>query len=597
MDFQEGGISEWANDGKRFLLEHFDTIKTSPSHIYHSALPLSPSSSWVYKQYIVEASTVVKVVKGVPAGWGVCSRTTRLIGYVAALSCHNNSVAVGSEYGDIIILDAITGSQSAVLSGHTNVVKCIVFSSEGTSLVSGSHDMTVKLWDVQTGGIVKTFLGHTSIVLSVFISADLTTIASGSGDETIRLWNIQTGECYQTIQNQKYRQAVKFSPKDPHHFVSIFDGKVWQWDANGSQIRPPFNGSNVAFSSDGAQLVSCFGKTITVHNSSSGTIVTEFQVVDDAHSCCLSPDNRLIAVAAGNTAYCWDITTSEPQLFETFIGHARAIISLTFSSPTTLVSASVDFSLKFWQIGAQSANPLAIDLNPISPLSAPIWSITLKSKQDIAFILCSDGVVKAWDTSTGICRISSQIQVNDGYMKDAQLVNGRLILIWHSVGRIHVWDGENEVSLWETSIPPILDIKISGDGLRVFALFDDSVLAWSLQTGEVIWEVKSKWSGHTSLIVDGSKVWVSTHPSKCKGWDFGIPGSKPVKLSNRSTPPSVKSLWDDREARIRSPATGETVFQLSRRFLDPACVEYDDSYLVASYRSGEILILDLRNVK
>jgi WD40 repeat protein len=101
--------------------------------------------------------------------------------------------------GDIIILDAITGSQMAVLSGHT-WVNCLTFSSDGKSLVSGSDDKTVKLWDMQTGGVVKTFHGHTQWVWSVSISADHTRIASGSGDHTICLWDIQTGECLCTIQ-------------------------------------------------------------------------------------------------------------------------------------------------------------------------------------------------------------------------------------------------------------------------------------------------------------------------------------------------------------------------------------------------------------
>ena len=596
MDFQKGGISEQANDGKRFLLEHFDTIQKSPSHIYHSALPLSPSSSWVYKQYIAEALPVVKVVKGVPAGWGVCSRTILLDSPTWTLSHHNNSIAVGSNHGDIIILSAITGSQSAVLSGHKSLVACVVFSSEGSSLVSGSYDKTVKLWDIQTGGVVKTFLGHTDKVWSASISADLTIIASGSFDQTIRLWNIQTGECYQTIQERKCIDIVKFSPKDPHHFISMSDSKVYQWDANCSQIRPPFDGTSVAFSSDGAQFVSCFGKTITVHGYSSGVIGAEFQVVDNAHRCCFSPDNRLIAIAGNNTAYCWDITTSKPQLVETFIGHAGHITSLTFSSSTTLVSASQDNSVKFWQIGAQSADLLAIDLKPTSPPSAPVESIILQSKQDIAFIVHFDGVVEVWDTLTGICRRSSQTQVSGACIKDAQLVKGRLILVYILFqGMIHVYDGEDKGIAWKT--PDIYDIKISGDGSRVFALSEGYVLVWSLQTGEFVGEVKSKYHEHQSLIVDGSKVWVFTPPSKYKGWDFGILGSKPMKLFNKSKAPSVRNFWVTNEARIRSPATVETVFQLSGRFLNSVCVQCDNSYLVASYQSGEILILDLRNVK
>ena len=66
-------------------------------------------------------------------------------------------------------------------------MRCVVFSSDGTSLVSGSDDAIVKLWDIQTGGVVKTFFGHTQLVLSVSISADHTAIASGSYDQTIHL--------------------------------------------------------------------------------------------------------------------------------------------------------------------------------------------------------------------------------------------------------------------------------------------------------------------------------------------------------------------------------------------------------------------------
>ena len=133
---------------------------------------------------------MVKIVKGIPDGWGVCSQTTLLGSPTQTLSCHNNSIVVGSKPGDITILCAITGSQSAVLSGHTDQVNCVVFTSDGTSLVSGSSDWTVKLWDVQTGGVVETFFGPKNAVWSVSISVDCIMVASGSDDQATCLWNI-----------------------------------------------------------------------------------------------------------------------------------------------------------------------------------------------------------------------------------------------------------------------------------------------------------------------------------------------------------------------------------------------------------------------
>ena len=571
MGFQVGVTSEWANDGQRFLLEHFDTILSSPSHTY-DALPLSPSSSWLYKHYNAEVSSVVKVVKGVSAGWGVCSRTTLLGSITWSLSYHNNSIMVGSKPSDIIILNTITGSQSAILSGHTKEVGCVVFSSDGTSLVSGSDDKTVKLWDVQTGGVVETFFGHTDEVWSVSISENCITIASGSRDATTRLWDIQTGECHCTIQQEKPVRYVIFSPKDPQHLISISGEKVWQWDHSSCQIRPPFDGGHVSFSSNGAQFISCHGKSITVYNSSSGGIVTEFQVAANAHQCSFSPDNRLVAVAADRTAYCWDITTSQPRLIETFTGHTYEITSLTFSSSTTLISASEDCSVKFWQIGVQSKDLPGFDLKPTPLPSAPITSVTLQPKEGIAITSDLDGIIKGWDISTGICKISSQTPAKSFCEIDTQLVNGRVVLVWYEGGKIHVWDTENGELLWEVDIPwsDVDCLRISGDGFRVFGLQAPSIWAWSLQKGECVWRMEIKYYGRQgSLTVDGSKIWACWPGSNYKGRDFSIPGSIPMELPNTSTPPRSNRFWDPEQARIKNPTTGEVVFQLSGRFLTP----------------------------
>jgi hypothetical protein len=99
-----------------------------------------------------------------------------------------------------------------------------------------------------------------------------------------------------------------------------------------------------------------------------------------------------------------------------------------------------------------------------------------------------------------------------------------------------------------------------------------------------------------SLIVDGSKVWAHWPQSKYQGWDFGIPGSSPVQLSNIPTLPNGRMLWNPRQTKIKSAATGQVVFQLPERFAKPVDVQCDGFYLVAGYESGEILIVDLRPI-
>ena len=598
MIFQAGVESQWTNDSQRFLLENFDTIQASPSHIYHSALPLSPSSSWLHKHYSAELSSTVKAVRGPSAEWGMCSRTVLLNSYIFALSYWNKTIAVGLYPGGIIILNAVTGSQMAILSGHTEGVDSLTFSPDGTSLVSGSNDNTVKLWDLQTGGVVKTFLGHTKRVWSVSISADLTTIASGSSDHTIHLWDIQTGECHQTIKQENPVYCVCFSPTSFQHLISRSGGKVWQWDHNGHQIRPPCDSTCTAFSSDGTQLMSCNGTVVTIQNSDSGVIVTKFHVADNNTShCCFSPDGRLVAVAAGSTTYVWDITNSNPHLVKTLTGHTEEITSLAFSS-STLISTSFDKSIKFWQIGALSADPVATDLKSTSLTSAPITSIFIQAKNGITITSDSNGMLKAWDISTGLCKASFQSPTKHFCRRDIQLINGRLIFVWCTKKKLSIWDFRKRKLLFAVDILDELDdLKISGDGSRIFCLDEDSVQARSVETGEIMDKANIEYSEkYRTLTVDGSKVWAHHSDSGYQGWDFGIPGSSPVQLSNEPILPNSSMLWDPEQSRIKDAVTGKVVFQLSGSLAKPIITEYDGCYLVAGYNSGEVLILELNHV-
>ena len=282
----------------------------------------------------------------------------------------------------------------AVLSGHTDGVNCVTFSSDGKSLVSGSSDKTVKLWDVQTGGVVKAFHGHTGRVWSVAILPDCTRIASGSGDGMICFWNVQRGECLCTIQQEDYVDHLIFSPMDPYHLISASGGKVRQWDVNGNKIPPTYDGTHIAFSPDHAQFSLCNGKAVTVQNSDSRAVIAEFHVAnDDLEYCCFSPDGRLIAAAARNTAYVWDITSPDPHLVETFVGHTNEIWSLVFSSPSSLISASYDETVKFWKIGVLSTGPVSAD----SGSSSSIWSVSLQEKSGIAISVDKEGMVKTWE--------------------------------------------------------------------------------------------------------------------------------------------------------------------------------------------------------
>jgi WD40 repeat protein len=606
MIIQAGIPCKLTNDSKRLLLEHFDAIHNSPFQIYHLALLFSPSSSWLCKCYSAELPLKVKVVKGLPAEWGACSRTVSPNYIMLALSYWNNTVAAGSGIGNIRIFDAITGSQVAVLSGHTSAVRSVVFSSDGRLIVSGSDDTTVKLWDMQTGGVVKTLYGHTGQVLSVSTSEDQTRIASGSDDNIIHLWDITTGECLCTIEQQEGVHYVSFSPLDPQHIISVSGGKVWQWDTSGHQLSLIGGGTHIAFSPEHTQFALCNGNVITVQNFSSRTIVAEFYMADDNTSCCcFSPDGRLVAAAAGNIAYVWNITSSNPHLVETFVGHSEKILSLVFSSPFSLISSSCDFLVKVWQIGVLSTGPATTDQQPTS---APIKSVSLQAMAGIAVSHDNNGVVKIWDISTGLCKSTFQIPVAgdiNSQNGDGRLINGRLIFVWHGDEGIHIWDTEKGELLQTLDTTWCLEIRISGDGSKIFSLHEKSIQAWSMWTWELVGEVilGLELDSHLDpLCLDKSRVRIySKQLSTWEGWDFGTSGSSPIPFDPSIGRPCLDLIggvpwWVTGSAQIKDTITGKVVFRLSGKYSKANDLQWDGQYLVAGYDSGEVLILDFHDI-
>jgi len=581
------------DDSQHLLLEWFDTIYESPSQVYHLALKFCPSSSWLHKYYATELSQEVKVVRGVLAEWGMCYRTVMFDKDPWALTCWKDIIAVGLGFGEIITLHGITGSQTAILSGHTDNVVSLAFSPDGTSLVSGSHDKTIKLWDLQTGGVIKTFYGHTNQVLSVSILADCTRIASGSADKTIRLWDTQAGNCHHIIEQQHWVYYVQFSPTYPWHFISESSGKVQLWDINGHQINPIQDGSSATLSPDGTQIILCSGRDIVVKNIDSGAIVAKFCVPKYLITqCCFSLNGRLIAVAVGNTAHVWDITSSDPHPIKTFVGHAGSITSLAFSSLFSLVTSCNDQSVKFWQIGAQLTDSDATDPMPPSIALPAIVSITLHAKDGIAISCDVDKMVRTWDISTGLCNASFQTPAKDSRWSDVRLVDKRLIFVWCVDEKIYTWDVEKQELLHTADIPKdgMFSVKISEDGSRVFCLCGSSITAWSIQTGEVVGRVGFELdTSKASLIVDGSRVWVHSPQLEPLGWDFGIPGP-PIQLDNAHL--LYPKLWGVHQSKIKDTVTGRVMFQLAGRFANPEDSQWDGQYLVAGYWSGEVLILD-----
>ena len=491
----------------------------------------------------------------------------------------------------------------AVLSGHTGWIGCVTFSSDGRSLASGSNDGAVKLWDVQTGGVIKTFHGHSRFVYSVSISGDYTRVVSGSGDKKICVWDIQTGECLYSIEQENSVKHVSLSPTDPYHIVSISGDKVWEWNISSQKISSSYDATSLAFSPDHSQLALCCGEMIMVQNFNSGATVAQSKVVDkQINYCCFSPDSKLLAAAADRTAYVWDITDPDCCLVETFVGHTGRINGLAFSSPSSLISASDDKKVKFWQIGTSSKNQTATNSKSTPLTLSPIRSVSLQITAGVAISSDRTGIVKTWDLSTGLCKASFETSAGDCPWRDVQLIGGRLIIVGYEDEQINIWDSNKNGPLHTVDAPwDPKGLRISGDGSKVFFLTGTSIQVWSIDTGKHMGEVKLGSEGEwylDPLQMDGSRIWVRLENLSTQGWDFGISGSPPGLLPIRPAGRPILDFvggtsWQTLDpCWIQDTISGKKVFQLSGKYAKPDEIQWDGQYLVAGYVSGEVLIVD-----
>ena len=583
----------YVDDSERLILDCFDAIHDSPSHIYHTALPLSPSSSWIRKFYKAEVDGEVRVLVGLPDQWDTCSRTIHLGGSTKASAYGGDMIAVGLRSNVVLLLDAVTGRRTSALRGHKDDIHSLAFSLDATLLVSRDHN-TVNLWDVQTGGVIRAFDDYTSATSAVSISPDGTTIALGTSDGAIRLWDVRTGRCCSIERHQDGEVTViRFSPVDSRRLLSSScDRTVQQWDVGGHQIgsslREADDVEDLAYSSDGTCFVSCGGRVVTVRDSESGVLVVKIRASHFVRRCCFSPDGRFIACAAEKTILFWDITIPGAPLVGHLVGHSNPISFLAF--PSSLISGSEDQTMKFWQTSSLLADSTATD-QMVAP--EPITSLKLFAGERTVVTYHHHGVVKTWDLATG--RLKSSFSTPAQGVQDTHLAGDTLIMVWYMEGEAgyRIWDvykGQPLRKLSSTAL--VYDIKISGDGSKIFGLCAHGIQAVSMQTGKVVGHVDLWASREERLIVDGFTVGIK-NANRNRGWDFG--GPKVSDLGEFSAQPRLRVVGWSPGRRVSNPCwikdieTGRLVFRFpAERYMKKGTeIEWHGRYLLVWTLSPE----------
>ncbi|GGL13543.1 hypothetical protein Sme01_69900 [Sphaerisporangium melleum] len=249
------------------------------------------------------------------------------------------------------------------LIGHTNFVYGLVFSPDGSLLLSAANDTTVRVWDVHDPAkarLVRVLTEHTGGVNDVGFLRDGSKVYTASKDGSVRLWDAaglaRPGGVASFTTAEDTLRDVAFSPDGRTLAVAAMDGTARIWSV--ADRRRPVSRrtllahddwvNSVVFSPDGRRLFTAgsdaYVVVSTITPDGDAHWVTEFtpDPGKKVWRTAVSPDGRVLATSGGTPAL-WDVATpvehEEPALLARLPADTRTFVkAVAFSDDGTLLA-------------------------------------------------------------------------------------------------------------------------------------------------------------------------------------------------------------------------------------------------------------------
>ena len=209
--------------------------------------------------------------------------------------------------------------KTLILSGYGHVVFAVVWSPDGSRIVTGSTGEGVRVWDAVTGESLLSLEGD-DWARSVAWSPDGSRIVTGSAVDGVRVWDAVTGEELLSLEHGYWVGSVAWSP-DGSRIAAGFDGEgVRVWDAvSGESLLSLEHGHkvwSVVWSPDGRRIAAGFdGDGVRVWDAVTGEELLSLEHGHRVESVVWSPDgSRIVTGSAVDGVRVWDAVSGESLL-------------------------------------------------------------------------------------------------------------------------------------------------------------------------------------------------------------------------------------------------------------------------------------------
>ena len=437
----------------------------------------------------------------------------------AAAFSPSGTLALGLWNGEIELWNVETQRQIAALKGHSNWVRTVAFSQDGTLLASGSNDGIIRLWGVAARVQIATLKGHIHGVGSVSFSPDGALIASGSEDGTVKLWEVATRQNIATLEGHTHWvEAVSFLP----------DGALVSGDARG---------------------------TILLWNVATQERIARFAHRGGVHSVAFSPDGATLASGSGDgTIVLWDLsarTRPRPSAVEIFSGDGLQgapgtplaqpmVVEVRDQYGDPLPDAAVTFTITAGDgklSGRFTVQHATTDANGRAELILTLGlpgpntvGVSLGGRELATFTAEGVGTAVAeleGDYRTWHLPRAATVRLGKGAMGEgdralALSADGRCLAVSSGIG---VWLYEAATSRALALLPSeslVHSVAFSVDGTLAAGLDNGQVALWEVETGERIATLRHADRGRITSVVfsaDGTGLASGSWDQVIKLWD------------------------------------------------------------------------------
>jgi len=312
-----------ARDYFHFATKFYEVITTSATHIYHSALELSPLSSAVRRLYYHQRPTPSpRVVAGAQDSWDQdVAHYNRGCEYKSCAWSPCSQFIATKTKDAVEIWDSLTLERLSTLTNSGDgLVDVLAYSPDGRSLACLSGTALI-IWDIQTGGVAKR------------------TECSSTHNSSL-LWSLDGS----TIGVMKMRDRRTDNPRCTLHTYHVASGTTRPRGSLCLRGESHFWAHNETFRimtsawDDEALTVDVFeaGSTLTK--------VESFSVQSRGSIKSFSPTTHRVSISTGDQLVILDVRNSGRLLDET--GKFR---SHCFSSDGSLFAASPADAMRVWQ--------------------------------------------------------------------------------------------------------------------------------------------------------------------------------------------------------------------------------------------------------